>query len=104
MEKSLLVTLTTTELRSLIAEVVGDQLAQVVHTPADSTESPTLLSRLQVAALFGGGVSKTTIDKWRRFRILPPEVKIASRVYFYKEQIMELVKQRQRNPEQFKLL
>lgn len=102
MEKSLLVTLTTTELRSLIAEVVGDQLAQVVHTPADSTESPTLLSRLQVAALFG--VSKTTIDKWRRFRILPPEVKIASRVYFYKEQIMELVKQRQRNPEQFKLL
>lgn len=102
MEKSLLVTLTTTELRSLIAEVVGDQLSQVVHTPTDSTESPTLLSRLQVAALFG--VCKTTIDKWRRFRILPPEVKIASRVYFYKEQIMELVKQRQRNPEQFKLL
>ena len=99
MEKSLLVTLTTTELRSLIAEVVGDQLAQVVHTPTDSTESPTLLSRLQVAALFG--VSKTTIDKWRRFRILPPEVKIASRVYFYKEQIMELVKQRQRNPDLF---
>ncbi len=79
MEKSLLVTLTTTELRSLIAEVVGDQLSQVVHTPTDSTESPTLLSRLQVAALFG--VSKTTIDKWRRFRILPPEVKIASRVF-----------------------
>jgi predicted DNA-binding transcriptional regulator AlpA len=99
MEKSLLVTLTTTELRSLIAEVVGDQLAQVVHTPTDSTESPTLLSRLQVAALFG--VSKTTIDKWRRYRILPPEVKIASRVYFYKEQIMELVKQRQRNPDLF---
>jgi len=99
MEKSLLVTLTTTELRSLIAEVVGDQLAQVVHTPTDSTESTTLLSRLQVAALFG--VSKTTIDKWRRFRILPPEVKIASRVYFYKEQIMELVKQRQRNPDLF---
>lgn len=99
MEKSLLVTLTTTELRSLIAEVVGDQLSQVVHTPTDSTESPTLLSRLQVAALFG--VSKTTIDKWRRYRILPPEVKIASRVYFYKEQTMELVKQRQRNPDLF---
>ncbi len=99
MEKSLLVTLTTTELRSLIAEVVGDQLAQVVHTRTDSTESPTLISRLQVAVLFG--VSKTTIDKWRRFRILPPEVKIASRVYFYKEQIMELVKQRQRNPDLF---
>jgi len=102
MEKSLLVTLTTTELRSLIAEVVGDQLAQVVHTPTDSTESPTLISRLQVAALFG--VSKTTIDKWRRYRILPPEVKIASRVYFYKEQIMELVKQRQRNPDLFSTL
>ena len=102
MEKSLLVTLTTTELRSLIAEVVGDQLAQVVHKPTDSTESPTLISRLQVAVLFG--VSKTTIDKWRRFRILPPEVKIASRVYFYKEQIMELVKQRQRNPDLFSKL
>ena len=102
MEKSLLVTLTTTELRSLITEVVGDQLSQVVHTPTDLTESPTLLSRLQVAALFG--VSKTTIDKWRRFRILPPEVKIASRVYFYKEQIMELVKQRQRNPDLFSTL
>ena len=94
--------LTVAELRSLIAEVVGDQLAQVVHTPTDSTESPTLISRLQVAALFG--VSKTTIDKWRRFRILPPEVKIASRVYFYKEQIIELVKQRQRNPDLFSTL
>jgi predicted DNA-binding transcriptional regulator AlpA len=99
MEKSLLVTLTTSELRSLIAEVVSDQLANVVQTPTDLTESPSLISRLQVASLFG--VSKTTIDKWRRFQILPPEVKIASRVYFYKEQIMDLVKQRQRNPDSF---
>lgn len=99
MEKSLLVTLTTTELRSLIAEVVGDQLAQVVHTPTDSTESPTLISRLQVAALFG--VSKTTIDKWRRHRVLPPAIKIASRIYFYKDQIIELLKKRQRNPDSF---
>jgi predicted DNA-binding transcriptional regulator AlpA len=96
--KDFLVTMTTSELRSLIAELLDEKLISSTKQVVEQKDTP-LYSRLEVAKLFG--VSKTTIDKWRRYRILPPHVKIASRVYFYKEQILELVKRRQRNPELF---
>jgi predicted DNA-binding transcriptional regulator AlpA len=99
MKKDLLVTLTTSDLRTLIAEVLDEKMRPQMEHVTKPDDSRLLYSRLEVAALFG--VSRTTIDKWRRFRILPPHVKIASRVYFHKEQIHELVKRKQRNPELF---
>lgn len=102
MSKELLVTLTTSDLRSLIADVLDEKLTPVMPLANVQTDPAALYSRLEVAKLFG--VSTTTIDKWRRYRILPPHVKIASRVYFYKDQIVELVKRRQRDPQQFRNL
>ena len=100
--QSLLVTLTTSELRSLIADVLDEKLKPVMAQENAKADPSALYSRLEVAELFG--VTTTTIDKWRRFKILPPEVKIASRVYFYKDQILECIKRRQRNPQQFRNL
>jgi predicted DNA-binding transcriptional regulator AlpA len=97
--QNLLVTMTTSELRSLIAEVLDEKLQPQKEQDSKPNDSRPLYSRLEVAALFG--VSRTTIDKWRRHRILPPALKIASRVYFYKDQIAEFLKRRERNPELF---
>jgi len=100
--QNLLVTLTTSDLRSLIADVLDEKLKPVMTQENSKADPSALYSRLEVADVFG--VTTTTIDKWRRFKILPPEVKIASRVYFYKEQIVECIKRRQRNPQQFRNL
>lgn len=102
MDNSLLVTLTTSDLRSLIADVLDEKLKPAMAQENIKADPSALYSRLEVADVFG--VTTTTIDKWRRFKILPPEVKIASRVYFYKEQIVECIKRRQRNPQQFRNL
>ena len=102
MSNNLLVTLTTSDLRSLIADVLDEKLSPVKPQENVQTDPAALYSRLEVAKRFG--VSTTTIDKWRRCNILPPPVKIASRVYFYKDQITEYIKRRQRNPERFKNL
>ena len=99
MKNNLLVTLTTSELRSIIAELLDEKLPPVNQQSMLNNDCATLYSRLEVAKLFG--VSKTTIDKWRRRRILPPIIKIASRVYFQKDQILELLVKRQRQPELF---
>lgn len=100
--QNLLVTLTISDLRSLIADVLDEKLKPVMAQENAKADPSALYSRLEVAEVLG--VTTTTIDKWRRFKILPPEVKIASRVYFYKEQIVECIKRRQRNPQQFRNL
>jgi predicted DNA-binding transcriptional regulator AlpA len=99
MSNNLLVTLTTSDLRSLIAEVIDEKMRPQMEHVTKPDEPRPVYSRLEVAALFG--VSRTTIDKWRRHRILPPSFKISSRVYFYKDQIKEFLKRRERNPELF---
>jgi predicted DNA-binding transcriptional regulator AlpA len=94
-----LFTLTISEFRSMIEEIIDDRLQQNIVIESKPEPSKPLYSRLEVAALFG--VSRTTIDKWRRYRILPPAIKIASRVYFKKEQITDFLALRERNPERF---
>jgi predicted DNA-binding transcriptional regulator AlpA len=98
-DSDLMVTLTISEFRTLVIEIIEAKLSVFddgIKKPKDAT---LLYNRLEVAKLFG--VSSTTIDKWRRFRILPPSIKIASRVYFYQHQIQEFIKQRERNPDKF---
>jgi predicted DNA-binding transcriptional regulator AlpA len=98
MDEKLLITMNTSDLRNLIGEVLEEKLRPVPSLPEVSNGTP-LISRIEVARLFG--VSKTTIDKWRRHHVLPPIIKIASRVYFYKDQIQENLKKRQRQPNLF---
>jgi len=90
MKNDLLVTLTTMELRTLIGEVLDEKLKPTDNQKVTETKEDELYSRLYVAKLFG--VSVTTIDKWRNFKILPPEIKIASRVYFNKSKILAMLK------------
>lgn len=97
--QNLLVTLTTSDLRKLIADVLDEKFKPVKEQEKVQIDPEALYSRIEVANLFG--VSKTTIDKWRRHGILPPIVKFASRVYFYKVEIIEAIKRRHRNPERF---
>lgn len=99
MKAELLVTLTRHEFRELISDVIDQKMSTYKSPDEGDDPSRSLYSRLEVAKLFG--VSKTTIDKWRRRRILPPIIKIASRVYFQKDQILELLVKRQRQPELF---
>ena len=98
MDEKLLITMNASDLRNLIEEVLEEKLKPVPSLPEVSNGTP-LISRIEVARLFG--VSKTTIDKWRRHHVLPPIIKIASRVYFYKDQIQEYLKKRQRQPNLF---
>ena len=98
MDEKLLITMNASDLRNLIEEVLEEKLRPVPSLPEVSNGTP-LISRIEVARLFG--VSKTTIDKWRRHHVLPPIIKIASRVYFYKDQIQEYLKKRQRQPNLF---
>jgi predicted DNA-binding transcriptional regulator AlpA len=99
MKAELLVTLTRHEFRELISDVIHQKMSTYKSLDEGDDPSRSLISRLEVAKLFG--VSKTTIDKWRRSKILPPIIKIASRVYFQKDQILELLVKRQRQPELF---
>lgn len=89
MNSQLIFNLSTAEFRHLISEVFEEKFAHFKLTPHEVKNEPTLISRLEVAKLFG--VSKTTIDKWRRCKILPPIIKVSSRVFFEKAQIMELL-------------
>lgn len=99
MKKKLIISLTAEEFKELLLEAFRHQSTQKNANEASPKDVANLYSRLEVAKLFG--VSNTTIDKWRRRSILPPIIKIASRVYFQKDQILELLKKKQRQPELF---
>lgn len=95
----MIVTLTTNDLRNIISEVLDEKLFRITSETKEAQKEASLISRLEVAKLFG--VSTTTIDKWRRHKILPPAIKISSRVYFKKEEITLLYNRRQNNPTEF---
>lgn len=96
LEKNLL-NINTSELKRFITEVLEEKLKQLLPEKKETQSEVSLISRHEVAKLFK--VSTTTIDKWRRFNILPPIVKMASRVYFKRHEIMQLMHLRQRQCE-----
>jgi predicted DNA-binding transcriptional regulator AlpA len=87
----------TSELKRFIEEVLEEKLKQHFPEKKETQSEVSLISRHEVAKLFK--VSTTTIDKWRRYNILPPIVKMASRVYFKRHEIMQLMHSRQRQNE-----
>ena len=62
-KNELLVTLTISEFRSMIEEIINDRIQQQQQSVIEKKPelSKPLFSRLEVAALFG--VSRTTMDK-----------------------------------------
>jgi len=94
----LLVTLRVGELKNLLSEVVINCLKKSVPEQLEvkgkvEESVPELVSRKKVAEMFN--VSTTTIDKWRKFKLLPKGIKQCSRVYFLKSEIVELLKKKQ---------
>ena len=100
-KNNLLVTMTTIDFQTLLERMLDRKLSFMHVEKEKQPRDVALISRLEVAKLFG--VSKTTIDKWRRARILPPIIKMSSRIFFDRQQIMEVVKRRQRTPDEFSL-
>lgn len=98
---NLIVTLNIFELRNIIADVLEEKFSSITTKNNEKREDVSLISRLEVAELFG--VSKTTIDKWRRCKILPPAIKMSSRIFFNRDQIFEVLKRKQNNPNEFSL-
>jgi predicted DNA-binding transcriptional regulator AlpA len=97
----LIVTLNIFELRGIIADVLEEKFSRIDTKNSEKGEDVSLISRLEVAKLFG--VSKTTIDKWRRCKILPPTIKMSSRIFFNRNQIIEILNRKQKNPNEFLL-
>jgi predicted DNA-binding transcriptional regulator AlpA len=95
----LLFTLNIFEFRSIIADVFEEKFAKLTKKTKEKKEDLVLISRIQTAKFFA--VSKTTIDKWRRFKMLPPEIRMSSRVFFDKNQIVEALRRKQNNPSEF---
>ena len=93
----LLVTLRVDDLKVLLSEVVTNCLKSSTPIAVEVKEKvetvSELISRKKVAEMFG--VSTTTVDKWRKFKLLPKGIKQCSRVYFLKSDITELLKNKQ---------
>jgi predicted DNA-binding transcriptional regulator AlpA len=87
--KKLLVTLCVDELKELINECLSSTLGITNSKTANKDNNTELISRFDACRMFG--VSRTTIDKWRKYKLLPREIKIASRVYFNKQELIELI-------------
>ena len=96
-----MISLTVQEFRDLLLEALNVINVHENFKKPEKISESNVISRLEVAKLFG--VSKTTIDKWRRSKILPPIVKIASRVYFRRDQIIDLLQRKQRILDSFNL-
>jgi len=90
----LLVTLTVEELKELINECLSSALGTSSVKTSNKTDNTELISRFDACRMFG--VSRTIIDKWRKYKLLPREIKIASRVYFNKQELIEFINKERR--------
>jgi|688.fasta_scaffold1596067_2 hypothetical protein len=88
------ITVDTIERKHIITDVLGKKLKQLFPENKETQSEVNLISRHEVAKIYK--VSSTTIEKWRKFNNLPPIEKIASRVYFKRNEIMQLMHLRQR--------
>ena len=87
----LIVTLNVSELKDLIAETIDSRLRKLteVKPTLPKVELPKFLTRHEVAKLFR--VSLVTIDKWRRFGMLPRTIKQSGRTFFLRDDIVQLL-------------
>ena len=89
--EKLIVTLNVSELRDLIAEAVESKIRELKLVQQASSEKvlPKFMTRQEVAEVFG--VSLVSIDKWKKFGLLPQPIKQSGRTYFLRKQIEKLI-------------
>jgi hypothetical protein len=90
MEK-LIVTLNVSELKDIIAETIEAKMGTIRLVPPikSNIELPKFMKRQEVANFFR--VSLVTIDKWRRYGLLPKTIKQSGRTYFLRKDVEKLV-------------
>lgn len=96
MDKSkhdLIVTMQIQDLQKLVRDILNESFSRINPIKEKIKSKTNLISRLKVTQIFG--ITTTTLDKWRRCGILPPEIKVGSRIYFKKDEIDQLIDMRQ---------
>lgn len=89
MDDNLLITLKVSELRSMMEEVIEDKLNLIKSSIHENISVSKFMTRQEVADLFK--VSLVSIDKWKKYGILPKTIKQSGRVYFLREEIEQLI-------------
>lgn len=92
-----IVTLTVSELQNAILDSLRLELSKLVPPtkPVEEKEDEILLTRFEVAKIFK--ISTVSLDKWKKAKLLPEPVKIAGKVYYLKNEIVNLIKKHQRH-------
>ncbi len=95
-----IVTLTVQELQDAISNQVKIELEKLFKehfdfgqpSAHDDDMKQSLIGRQDLAKMFG--VSTVSLDKWKRAGLLPKPIKMAGRVYYLKNEIMEMLNNR----------
>lgn len=87
-----IVTLTVQELQDSILNSLREEVQKLLNEQPSSSEDDIeelLLTRHQVAKIFG--ISTVSLDKWKRAGLLPKHIKMAGRVYYMRQEILEMI-------------
>ena len=90
-----IVTLTVQQLKDAILTSVKEEIQKLLSQPIKDSEDnldDLLLTRHQVAKMFG--ISTVSLDKWKRAGLLPKHIKMAGRVYYMRQEILEMINKR----------
>jgi len=90
-----IVTLTVQQLKDAILTSVKEEIQKLLSQPIKDSEddlNDLLLTRHQVAKLFG--ISTVSLDKWKSAGLLPKHIKMAGRVYYMRQEILEMINKR----------
>ena len=90
-----IVTLTVQQLKDAILTSVKEEIQKLLSQPTKDSEADLddlLLTRHQVAKMFG--ISTVSLDKWKSAGLLPKHIKMAGRVYYMRQEILEMINKR----------
>ena len=90
-----IVTLTVQQLKDAILTSVKEEIQKLLSQPTKDSEDnldDLLLTRHQVASMFG--ISTVSLDKWKSAGLLPKHIKMAGRVYYMRQEILEMINKR----------
>lgn len=89
MRDQLLVTLKVSEFQEILENILEEKFNKLQELFKPSPSLSKLMSRQEVASLFG--VSLVSIDKWKRHSLLPKPIHQSGRVYFLRDEIEKMI-------------
>ena len=91
-ERTVLISVEINELKSFIKDAVASSMKEEQISLIQSSKDPKLLSREEVMELFD--ITAPTIREWSKKGILPKPIRRGRRVYFLKNEIYKVLKDR----------